>query len=110
MTWEKSGGDFVIADVIEWTEAIWPPKSRRKKLRPWGKQKVIGQITAIEGAFIKIAVLKSEITENESIKDLKPHKIGTTITKKRQTLLRGEPIRLHWSEEDVRRALVAPSP
>ena len=108
MTWEKSGGDFVEGDVIEWTEAIWPPsRSRRKKKpRPWGKQKVIAQIAAIDGDFIKLTILKSEILENDSIKTLLPHKIGETITKKRPTLLRGEPVRLLWSEEDVRAALL----
>lgn len=108
MTWEKAD-QFVESDVIEWIEAIWPPKSgrRRTKPRPIGKQKVIAQIAVIEGDFFKLTVLKSEILENESIKPILPHKTGTTITKKRSTLLRGEPQRLHWSEEDVRRILLS---
>ena len=112
MTWEKSGGDFVESDVIEWTEALWPPKRgrRRTKPRPIGKQKVVAQIADIEGDFIKLTILKSEIMENDSIKELRPHKVGTTITKKRSTLLRGEPQRLHWSEEAVRNALLNNKP
>lgn len=108
MTWEKSG-EFVESDVVEWTEAIWPlnHSRRRKKSRPWGKQKVTAQITAVDEDFVKLTILKSEITENIIGSELKPHKVGTTITKKRQTLLRGEPERLLWSEEDVRKALLS---
>ncbi len=98
MTWEKSGESFVESDVVEWTEAIWPPSHnrRRKKSRPWGKQKIVAQITATDGDFIKLIILKSAITENIIGSDLKPHKVGSTITKKRSTLLRGEPERLLW--------------
>ena len=43
MVWEKSQGDFLESDVVEWVEAIWSPNKtrKRKKSRPWGKQKVI---------------------------------------------------------------------
>jgi len=107
MKWTQSG-EFVESDVVEWTEAIWPPNSprRRKKPRPWGKQKITAQITEIEGDFVKLTVLRSAIIENIIGSELKPHKVGTTITKKRQTLLRGEPERLLWSEEDVRKVLL----
>jgi len=109
MAWTKQDGEFVESDVVEWTEAIWPPSHsrRRKKSRPWGKQKIIAQITAIDGEFVKLTILKSAITENIIGSGLKPHKVGSTITKKRSTLLRGEPERLLWSEEDVRAALLA---
>lgn len=103
MKWTQSG-EFVESDVVEWTEAIWPPSHsrRRKKSRPWGKQKVTAQITAIDGDFVKLTVLKSAITENIIGSELKPYKVGTIITKKKATLIKGEPQRLHWSEEDVR--------
>lgn len=111
MTWEKSQGDFLESDVVEWVEAIWSPKksygrSRRKKSRPWGKQKVVAQIAQIDNDFVTLTVLKSTVIENNIGSDLKPHKVGSTITKKRSTLLRGEPERLLWSEEDVRTALL----
>ena len=108
MTWEKSTKEFVVSDVIEWTETIWPPRNprSRKKPKPWGKQKVTAQITEIEADYIKLTVLKSEITENIIGSELKPHKVGTALTKKKDTILKGEPQRLHWSEEDVRRCLL----
>ena len=109
MAWTKQDGAFVESDVVEWTEAIWPPghSRRRKKSRPWGKQKIIAQITAIDGEFVKLTVLKSAITENIIGSELKAHKVGTTITKKRPTLLRGNPERLHWRGRCTRCALGA---
>lgn len=107
MTWEKSQ-EFIESDVVEWVEAIWSPnKTRRKKGgRPWGKQKVVAQIAHIDGDFVKLTVLKAAVIENIIGSELRPHKVGTTITKKRATLLRGNPERLLWSEEDVRAALL----
>lgn len=104
MTWERSTKEFVVSDVIEWTETIWPPRNprSRKKPRPWGKQKVTAQITEIDTDYIKLTVLKSEIAENIIGSELKPHKIGLALTKRKETILKGEPQRLHWSEEDVR--------
>jgi len=120
MAWTQSG-EFVESDVVEWTEAIWPPSHSRRRNerrggrgraapRPWGKQKITAQIAAVDGDFVKLTVLRSAIVENIIGSELKPHKVGTTITKKRATLLRGEPERLLWSEEDVRNALLAPPP
>lgn len=107
MTWEKAG-QFVESDVVEWVEAIWSPnKFKKKKSRPWGKQKVAAQITRFEGEYVKLTVLKAVVIENIIGSELRPHKVGTTITKKRATLLRGNPERLHWSEEDVRDALLS---
>ena len=110
MTWEKSTKEFVVSDVIEWTETIWPPRNprSRKKPRPWGKQKVTAQITEIDADYIKLTVLKSEITENSIGSELKPHKVGAPFTKNKDTILKGEPQRLHWSEEDVRKKLFIP--
>jgi len=107
MKWTQSD-EFVESDVVEWTETIWPPSHarRRKKSRPWGKQKVTAQITAIDGDFVKLTILKSEITENIIGSELKPYKAGTVLTKKPSTLFRGGAHRLPWSEEDVRKSLI----
>ena len=107
MTWEQSK-ELVESDVVQFVDPIWPiNRPYRKKVKPWGKQTVVAQITAIEGEFVKLTVLKAAVTENRIGSDLRPHKVGTSITKKRSTLLRGTPERLHWSEEDVRAALIA---
>jgi len=104
LNWDSTVGDLVISDVIEWTETIWPARKprRKSKPKPLGKQKVTGQITGIEGDFITLTILKVEIADN-------PHQVGTAISKKKQTILKGDPQRLHWSEEDVRRTLLLSS-
>lgn len=109
--WDSAVGELVLSDVIEWTETIWPARKprRKQKPKPLGKQKVTGQITGIEGDFVTFTVLKAEMTDNPHRADIKPHTVGTALTKKKQTILKGEPHRLHWSEEDVRAALLAES-
>ncbi len=86
MVWEKSQGEFVEVEVVEWVEAIWSPnKSRCKKTksRPWGKQKVVAQIAHIDGEFMKLTVLKAAVIENIIGSQLRPYKVGMTVTKKR---------------------------
>lgn len=105
MGWKEEGKGFLESDVVKWTEAIWAPNRRRKQRKPWGKQEVIGQITAVEGDLLSLTILKSEIKESHIGADLKPHKVGAIIRKKRETLMKGKPERLLWSEEAVRAAL-----
>lgn len=109
LNWESTVRELVLSDVIEWTETIWPVRKprRKSKPRPLGKQKVTGQITGIEGDFITLIILKAEITDNPHRADIRPHQAGMAITKKKQTILKGEPQRLYWSEEDVRQSLIA---
>ena len=108
MTWEHAARELLEADVIEWTEAIWPPSTwRRKKKRPWGKQTITGQITKSDGEFLEVLVLRAKVVENNYKWELGAHKVGTTLKRKRVTLLKSEPERLHWSEEDVRAVLLA---
>jgi len=109
LNWESAVGELVVSDVIGWTETIWPPRKprRKSKPKPLGKQKVTGQITDIDSDFITFTVLKAEITDNPHRADIKPHTVGTALTKKKQTILKGNPHRLHWSEEDVRAMLLA---
>ena len=106
--WGSAVGKLVISDVIEWTETIWPARKprRKSKPKPLGKQKVTGQITDIDSDFITFTILKAEITDNPHRADIKPHTVGTALTKKKQTIFKGEPHRLHWSEEDVRKAFL----
>ena len=105
MTWKQSGDGFVESDVLKWKDALWAHKRRRKQRHPCGEQEVTGQITAIDGDYVSLKVMKAEITKSNVAADLKPHKVGAVIRKKRQTLLRGHPERLLRSDEDVRAAL-----
>ena len=105
MEWIPFEGEFLESDVIRWTEAIWAPNRKKKQKRPWGTQEVTGQITAIDGDFITLKVMKAEIRDNNIAKTLKPHPADAIIKKKRQTLLKGSPQRLLWSDEGARLSL-----
>jgi hypothetical protein len=102
MTWKPADSGLIEADVVRWTEAIWGPSRRRKRRLPWGKQQVTGQITALEGDSLSLKIMEAKIVETNIGAELKPHKPGTIIRKKRSTLLKGRPERLLWSDEDAR--------
>lgn len=106
MTWKQSGDGFLETDIFCWKEGIWPTRRRRRAKYPSGEQEVTGEITAIDGDFISLRVMKAEITKNEVAKELKPHKVGAVIRKKRASLLKADTKRLLWSDEDVRAALL----
>lgn len=106
MTWVPFEGEFLESDVIRWTEAIWAPNRRKKQKRPWGTQEVTGQITAIDGDFIAIKVMKAEIKQNNIAKTLKLHEVESVIRKKKKTLLKGNSERMLWSDEGARYSLV----
>ena|GEM_PF-3816005 len=97
------------AELQHRQEELHRKPRRKSKPKPLGKQKVTGQITGIEGGFVTFTVLKAEMTDNPHRADIKSHTVGTVLTKKKQTILKGEPHRLHWSEEDVRAVLLAES-
>ena len=104
MEWLPADSGILEADVVRWEEAIWAPKRRRRQNRPWGSQEVIGQVTALDAEYVSIKVMKAEITENNIAAELKPHRPGTVIRKKRVTLQKGGVQRMSWSDEGARSA------
>ena len=67
-------------------------KEREQKL-PWGKQEVTAQVVGMDNDFLTLKILRSKIAESNVGTELIPHKVGATIKKKRQTLLKGQPER-----------------
>lgn len=116
MEWQPVRGGILEADVMRWMEPIWPPNRRRSTRRasigthrrPWGKQEVTGQVTAMDGEYVSLKIIKAEIKESNVGADLRPHKVGTIIRKKRSTLQKGEVKRLPWSDESARDAVDPP--
>ena len=104
--WVSAEDGFIEADVIRWVEALWPQKRTKKQSRPIGQQEVTGQITAIDGDYVSIKVMQAKITENRMGKILAVHKIDSIIQKKKESLMKGSPERLLWSDETVRTALL----
>ena len=105
MGWILEQDELREADVIRWTEAIWPLR-RRKKPRPLGSQQVTAQITAIDGGLISLKVLKAEIIDVTYGVALSPYKENTALRRKISTLRRNPLERLLWSEEEARAMLL----
>ena len=91
--WIKCGEDFIIGDVVRWTEAIWPErkgKSKKKKPEKIGERRVTAAVLTIDTkGFIRLSVMKDEITANKYEMPLKPLKKDQVIVKKRATIGRG---------------------
>jgi hypothetical protein len=104
--WESAEDGFIEADVIRWVEALWPPKRGKKQSRPIGQQEVIGQITSIDGDYVSVKVMQAKNTENRIGKVLAVHKPDSIIQKKKDSLMKGSPERLLWSDETARTALL----
>ncbi|MCU1336673.1 MAG: hypothetical protein JWO19_2254 [Bryobacterales bacterium] len=94
----------VTSDVVSWTEPYWPPtRRRRKKVKPWGEHRVTAEVLEVDSRdFVRLSVLKDEITKNPHGMPLKLLKKGEVIVKKRATIGRGKPERLEWTDETVR--------
>jgi hypothetical protein len=103
--------DFIEADVITWTEAVFA-KRGRKKARPTGERKITGEVLS-KGAdgWCVILVRSCIITKDESMAQpvvgIKP---GTEVKRATKTILRGKPQRLLWEDESARDVVMARSP
>src|SRR5690348_6321844 len=104
--WIKCGENFITGDVVRWTEAIWPerkPRSKKKKPEKIGERLVTAAVLTMDSkGFVRLSVMKDEITANKYGMPLKPLKKDQIIVKKRATIARGSAERLKWSDESAR--------
>lgn len=99
--------DFIVADVIRWTEGIYDRRKRGKALRIGERLIAAEVIERGKDGWVKLLVCASTITKDEcarrSITLLKP---GEAIRRGEKTILRGKPQRLLWNDETARTAVV----
>jgi hypothetical protein len=109
--WIPCEDNFVVSDVIAFTRAIWPETRRKRtKARPLGETRVTAQILEIDSrGYVRLSILKDEITRNEHGMPLRLLKKGEIVVKKRATITRGKPVRLKWTEEAVRANELSPT-
>ena len=109
--WIKCGEDFITGDVIRWNEAIWPEckgKSKKKKPEKRGERRVTAAVLTLDSkGFVRLSVMKDEITANKYGMPLKSFKKDQVIVKKRATIGRGHAERLRWSDESARALAVS---
>jgi hypothetical protein len=107
MNWVSAGKDFIHADVIRWTEAVWKER-RSKKAKPVkiGTRQITAEVLKDEDGWVTLLILQNALTEDKSFKPIPPLKTGIEIKRKRPTLEKGNPERLLWSDESAREVLV----
>jgi len=103
--WLPCGGGFIEADVIRWTEAVWH-KSRRGRATKAGERQVTAEVIGDAEGWVQLLVRDCRPLGHEPL-------AGTLLTagsetrRKRQTIEKGRPERLLWSDEAARASLVA---
>lgn len=109
--WLKCGADFIIPDVIRWTEAVWPEQKRRSKKRKptkLGERRVTAAVMTLDSRdYVRLSVIKDEIIDNKYGMPLKQLKKGEVIVRKKSTIAKGHPERMKWSEESARSLAVS---
>lgn len=104
--WVICGKRFTEGDVIEWTESLFNErwrgrgKKREKELVTVGQMRIVGQLKRESGEWVVLEVREFEILEDrsEGRKALRLPVVGEEIRRKRNTLERGNPRRLRWSD------------
>ena len=109
--WIKCGEDFITGDVVRWNEAVWlEPKRKTKKKRAEkiGERRVTAAVLTMDSkGFVRLSIMKDEITANKYEMPLKPLKKDQVIVKKRATIGRGHAERMKWSDESARAMAVS---
>jgi len=102
--WTPCGEEFIVGDVVRWTEPVWVEKGKRKKkLVKVGSRRMTGEVLAEDGkGFVSFSVLKCEVLSNLVARPLEPFNKGDIVRRKRKTIGKGSGERLKWSEEAAR--------
>ncbi len=107
--WIACGDRFIEADVIRWREAVWKPKPR-KNSRPVkiGERLVTAQVLKREpGGWVRHSISQCETQNAENwTARISPLELGAVVRRKLDTIKRGKPQRLHWTDETARNAVV----
>ena len=108
--WVSVEGDFIKADVIRWHEPIYG-LTRRKNRKPikLGERRVTAEVLseAHEDGWVHLLVRRCEILSQVEGKTIPPLKIETEVKRAEKTIMRGEPERLTWSDENARSLLAS---
>lgn len=99
--------DFIAADVIRWTEAIFERRRKGKALRI-GERALAGEVVErTNDGWVRVILRAASITKADFAgKTIPPLKPGETIKRGLKTILRGKPERLLWSDESARAEVI----
>jgi len=109
--WIPLTDQFIAADVIRWDEAVYANSSRRSR-RPVkiGTRRVTAEVLKGPDAqgWVGLLVRQCEVlTETVIGHVVEKFRNGRTLRRSRDTILRGKPERLLWTEETARDGVLA---
>ena len=103
--------DFIEADVIRWTEAVWDKRRRSKPLRI-GERQIVGEVLSRgEDGWVAVLVRSCVVTKDEFAgRVIEVFKPLSRLRRGLKTILRGKSERLPWDDESARAEVVASKP
>lgn len=109
--WIALTKDFIAADVIRWDEAVYAKPGRRSR-RPVkiGTRRVTAEVLKGPDAegWVALLVRQCEVlTETVIGQVVEKFKIGRSLRRASDTILRGKAERLLWTDETARDAVLA---
>ncbi|GMW05875.1 MAG: hypothetical protein AMXMBFR8_06720 [Nevskiales bacterium] len=109
--WIPLEKDFIEADVVRWEEAVYAKFGRRSR-RPAkiGTRRVTGEV--LKGpdgeGWVALLVRQCEVlTETVIGQVVEKFRNGRSVRRSRDTILRGKPERLLWTDETARDVVLA---
>lgn len=97
----------IHADVIRWTEPVFHyPRSKRARPKKIGTREVTAEVLKVEGEWAALLVRGCRKVSEDSLRGVEIFKPSSEIKRKLPTLMRNRPLRLRWSDETARVAVV----
>jgi hypothetical protein len=104
--WIPCGSGFIEADVVRWKEAAWEKRRRRHgRAVNAGERMVVAEVIRDVDGWVELFVRGCTILSEKPGWLLKPLLKDVAVRRRRQTIERGSPERLLWSDESARAAL-----
>jgi hypothetical protein len=103
--WILCAADFINHDHVRWKEPKWKDRTSKKaKARVIGDREIIAEVLAIDAEDWVTLLVISCVTKRredwiEAIPELKPNEV---ITRRRQTIGKGDARRRLWEDESNR--------
>lgn len=109
--WIPLEKDFIAADVIRWDESVFARSSRgSRKPTKIGTRRLTAEVIKgpDEAGWVALLVRHCEILSEAVIGQVvEKFKNGSSLRRSQNTILRGKPERLLWTDETARDAVLA---
>lgn len=109
--WIPVGDDFIVADMIRWSEGVFKNRQSKKgRAVKLGERVVIAEVLRDEAGWVALLVRSCEVVAariGRTVSEVPVLPKDTTMKRKRATISRGKAERLAWSDESARAVLAS---